>query len=176
MSKPRRNVEFKIALNDWAAAHEVAKELCSDPGTVWKQRDTYFAARSGRLKLREVEGEEACLIAYHRADDEGVRTSHYQLVPVSDAAGVRGALEASIGRTLVVTKTRHVFLWNNVRIHLDRVEGLGAFLEFEAVLSAEDPEERGYEQVRELCRRFGLDPSAGIPGSYVDLLRAAGGP
>jgi len=172
VDQPRRNVEFKIALEDWAATCATAERICSTPGTVWQQRDTYFAARSGRLKLREVDGDGAYLVAYHRPDDEGARTSEYHVVPVHDADGVRAALSASVGVTLVVTKTRRVFLWKNVRIHMDRVDGLGEFLEFEAVLGAGETEESGTEQVRELCQRFDLDPSAGIAGSYVDLLRA----
>ncbi len=35
---------------------------------------------------------------------------------------------------VVVSKRRRLFLWEGVRIHLDEVEDLGNFVEFEAVL------------------------------------------
>ena len=47
---------------------------------VLSQRDTYFHARHGRLKIREEEGAPAQLIAYQRADLAGQRESHYRLL------------------------------------------------------------------------------------------------
>ena len=44
------------------------------------------------------------------------------------------AFDAALGTVVVVSKRRRLFLWEGVRIHLDEVEGLGSFVEFEAVL------------------------------------------
>ena len=37
---------------------------------------------------------------------------------------------------MTVTKRRRLLLWEGVRIHLDEVEGLGSYLELEAVAEA----------------------------------------
>jgi adenylate cyclase class IV len=42
--------------------------------------------------------------------------------------------QAALGSRGEVGKRREVWHWFNVRIHLDEVEGLGSFVEFEAVL------------------------------------------
>ena len=42
------------------------------------------------------------------------------------------ALDAALGTTVVVAKRRRLFIWEDVRIHLDEVEGLGTFVELEA--------------------------------------------
>lgn len=90
----------------------------------------------GRLKLREEEGAPSQLISYARPNEAGERLSRYRLVEVSDAVGLEAALSESLGTKIVVSKRRRLFLWRDVRIHLDQINGLGAFLEFEAVAHA----------------------------------------
>ena len=55
MSAPRRNVELKALDPDPARSLAVCRELGAEDRGVLRQRDTYFRARSGRLKLREEE-------------------------------------------------------------------------------------------------------------------------
>jgi adenylate cyclase class IV len=57
------------------------------------------------------------------------------------------------------------------RIHLDRVEGLGDFIELEVVLSEGEPAEAGVNVARELLAKLGIPPEQLIEGAYVDLLR-----
>ena len=73
------------------------------------------------------------LIEYSRPDSTDARTSTYRRVPVADAAPLREALDAAYGADVTVTKRRRLLLWEGVRIHLDDVDGLGAFLELEAL-------------------------------------------
>ena len=46
---------------------------------------------------------------------------------------MRAMLSQIMGAWIEVEKTRQVWLWENVRIHLDHVKGLGQFVELEAV-------------------------------------------
>jgi len=134
------------------------------------QRDTYFNAREGRLKLREEEGSPAQLIAYERADLSGERTSYYRLVDIPYAEGLKAALATTLGIKVVVAKRRRLYLWEeNVRIHLDAVEGLGDFIEFEAVASEDSDLKREEDQVRRLRRAFGIDDADVIGSSYGEL-------
>ena len=132
------------------------------------QRDTYFNALNGRLKLREMEGK-AQLIAYERPDEVGHRTSSYRIVEIEDAGGLRNALADTLGIQAVVAKKRLIFIWEDVRIHLDDVEGLGNFIEFEAVAPSESDLAAETERVRFLRERFKVDDDL-IGVSYCDLL------
>jgi predicted adenylyl cyclase CyaB len=84
------------------------------------------------------------------------------------------ALEYALGPpTVVVSKRRHLFLWEGVRIHLDEVEGLGTFIEFEAVVESGSGAEaiaEAHEKVARLRSHLAIEDSALVPVSYADLL------
>jgi predicted adenylyl cyclase CyaB len=71
----------------------------------------------------------------------------------------------------VVEKRREVYLWHNVRIHLDEVTGLGTFIEFEAVLGPEVDDARGRDQLADLSRRFGIAQGDLLAGSYGEMIQ-----
>src|SRR3954466_3308490 len=131
MALPRRNVELKARDPDPERSLERCVALGAEDRGELRQRDTYFAARRGRLKLREQEPGAAELIAYERADAAEARESRYRIAPVREPEALREALDAALGTVVVVDKRRRLFLWDGVRIHLDRVAGLGAFVELE---------------------------------------------
>jgi homotetrameric cytidine deaminase len=133
---PHRNVELKARDPDPERTLRAALADGADDQGVLVQRDTYFAAREGRLKLREEDLREPQLIAYARADEATARTSAYHLVDVPDPAGLTAALGDALGITVVVAKRRRLLLRDGVRIHLDDVEGLGHWVELEAVAGA----------------------------------------
>jgi len=165
-----RNIEIKARLADLAAARRVAERIATDRLGAQVQVDTYFHCREGRLKLREIEGLPAHLIGYSRPDRLGPKASNYVLAPVPDPASLKQALSAALGVRGVVRKRREIFLYHNVRIHLDEVAGRGTFLEFEAVLSPEMDDGAGRVQVEELLQTFAIDPADLLTGSYGDAL------
>ena len=172
----RQNVEQKFRCDDLHTAHARAVADGANPRAVLLQRDVYFHAPLGRLKLRSIlsDGRRAHeLIAYSRADGEVERLSCYYIVPVDDAVSLEAALAAALGIRTVVSKRRTVLLDRNVRIHLDEVDGLGDFVEFEAVLDEGITETRGREQVARWRERLGLLQN--VPVSYVDLAETAPG-
>src|SRR5919108_1757941 len=132
-----RNVELKARDPDPARTLERALALGAEEIGEIRQRDTYFAGARGRLKLREQETDGPPLfdelIEYSRADLTDPRTSTYRRVPVADAAPLREAPDAAYGTLVTVTKRRKLLQWEGVRIHLDEVDDLGSYLEFEAV-------------------------------------------
>jgi len=175
-----RNVELKALDPDPERTLAAARALdgVRDEG-VLAQRDTYFAGtREGRrLKLREERPEgahesHATLISYARPDLPGVRVSDYALVPAPDPDALRGALAAALGVRVVVTKRRRLLRWRGVRIHLDEVEGLGRFLELEAVAPAGSDLRAEHERVAELRAALAVGDAALCEGSYADALPA----
>jgi predicted adenylyl cyclase CyaB len=167
---PRRNLERKVRNADLAAARAALQAMGARHEGVQHQTDTYFQARAGRLKLREMEGQQAVLIWYDRPENAEVRTSAYYLVPVPDPALLRAALAGALGVRGEVRKQRDVWHWHNVRAHLDEVEGLGTFVEFEAVLAPGETEESSQERLKELSARLALQPGDTLRASYAELL------
>jgi adenylate cyclase len=165
-----RNIEIKARLTDPAAAQEIAERLCGPPAAVLRQLDTYFPCVHGRLKLREVEDFAAELIWYDRPDDAEPKGSDYLIASVAAAATVRQALARALGIRVVVAKTRRLYLYQNVRIHLDDVDRAGSFLEFEAVLTDQIDDFAGQRQIDDLRREFGIDAADLLAGSYGDML------
>uniref|UniRef100_A0A8C3FEW7 CYTH domain-containing protein n=1 Tax=Chrysemys picta bellii TaxID=8478 RepID=A0A8C3FEW7_CHRPI len=78
------------------------------------------------------------LIFYERPDSEGPKLSHYSISPTADPAGLKAVLSQALGVQGVVKKERRLYVVGQTRVHLDRVEGLGDFLELE-VSQAPDP-------------------------------------
>ena len=171
-----RNVELKAIAPDPAATIRAALDLgAEDRGTI-EQRDTYFAVPNGRLKLREQTPGQDELIAYERPDDPAVRLSTYHRIPVADAAATRAGLAAVCGVRVVVEKRRRLLLWEDVRIHVDAVSGLGDFLELEAV-AADDSDLSGEERkVARLREALDIRDEHLRAGSYSDALLARPAP
>lgn len=137
------------------------------------QSDTFFESKIGRLKLREFADDQmAELIFYHRTDQTGPKTSNYQLIPIPEPDMLKMALEQSNGIREVVKKQRTLYLIGQTRIHLDRVERLGSFLELEVVLRSDQSPEQGVEVANSLMDTLQITPDQLIENAYVDLLLA----
>jgi homotetrameric cytidine deaminase len=165
------NVELKARDTDPSATVSRCVALGATEYGVLQQTDTYFMSRRGRLKLRSQADDGSELIAYRRPDAAGASESTYVRVPVPDAAGQ--ALDAALGTTVVVSKRRRLFLWEGVRIHLDEVDGLGAFIEFEAVLPDAGDVAAAHAKVARLRSALEIEDAALVSVGYADLLIAA---
>src|SRR3954466_1635807 len=166
----RRNLEVKAVDPDPQAtfAAAVAFGAC-DQGVVL-QRDTYFHAVQGRLKLREAPPRPPELISYARAELAGPKVSLYRVVPVADHVALVDALAESLGVRVVVEKARRLLLWRNVRIHLDRVAQLGDFVELEAVATSPGGLEVERDRVEQLRVALGIADERLVAAGYADLL------
>ena len=146
-----------------------ATEATTGAGAL-RQTDTYFMARRGRLKLRSQDGGGSELIAYRRPDAAQASESTYVRASVANPDVLTEALDAAIGSTVVVTKSRRLFLWQGVRIHLDEVDGLGSFIEFEAVLPDAGDPETARAKVARLRSELGIEDDSLVSVGYADLL------
>lgn len=175
-----RNVELKAVLPDPAAAAARARELAGEPHEILRQEDTYFRVPHGRLKLRRRwsvggDGEDerelpSELIAYHRPDSTEAKASDYAVLALPPGTKLAEVLALAAGVDAVVEKLRTVFLYRNVRIHLDEVRGLGSFLEFEAVLDERCDEAAAHALLAELEAWFDIRPEHRRAGSYREMV------
>ncbi|CAA9579296.1 MAG: hypothetical protein AVDCRST_MAG18-2929 [uncultured Thermomicrobiales bacterium] len=199
-----RNIELKVRCPDDASLDAMIAQARAGGATYARtlvQRDTYFAAPRGRLKLREwhqpapagaagpmtadaeAEPSGATLIAYSRPDDVGSRVSDYLLSPALDPTTLLTALDRALGIRVVVEKERLLYMWGHTRIHFDRVAGLGAFVELETLIDrfpipdqSADPlvtrQGAAETEHRAVIAALDLATLPAIAGSYSDLLLA----
>ena len=78
------------------------------------------------------------------------------------------ALTSVFGVRCIVKKRRELYLYKNARIHLDHVESLGEFVEFEVMVT------RGVRQAEKLLQflidEFRFRKADTVAGSYADLI------
>jgi adenylate cyclase class 2 len=165
------NVEYKAELRDLAMARAACRALGAAHIITLEQVDTYFRVPSGRLKRRECEGEPTEWIFYDRKDQARPRLSCFTIYSESQARERFGV--APLPELVVVRKTRDLYLFENVRIHLDEVEGLGRFLEFEALVSPGFPVAKCHTMVEHLRATFGPALGEALSCSYADMILAA---
>ncbi len=166
-----RNIEIKAHITNVEALAPKAAAIADQGPIEIIQDDTFFSCDTGRLKLRAFSKEKGELIFYRRADQQGPKESFYLRSPTSAPETLRESLSLAYGQTGRVQKHRTLFLVGRTRVHLDRVAGLGHFLELEVILEEHEPSsEAGVREAHELMARLGVEPSQLVEGAYVDLL------
>ena len=165
-----KNLELKATATSLPRLRRVLRELgARQEPLLLDQVDWYFTTPRGRLKLRQRRGDRAAeLIFYARFDAARARTSEYQKLPVADAAGLLRLLRAMFEPAACVRKRRDLWLYGETRVHLDRVAGLGTFVEIEVPFSRSAVEAR--RVMRMLMDRLGIGPGDALACSYADLL------
>ncbi|MDZ4701128.1 MAG: class IV adenylate cyclase [Rhodothermales bacterium] len=165
-----RNIEIKALIDDLFAIERLVAGLADTGPVPIAQDDTFFTCPTGRLKLRVFASGEGELIFYRRANEQGPKESFYIRSPAPNPDSLREALGLAYGLAGRVIKRRTLYLVGRTRIHLDRVEGLGSFLELEVVLVDDEPTEAGVREAHDLLERLGIPRSSLLETAYVDLL------
>lgn len=167
-----RNVEIKARVADLERVASLVESLPGAPPEILEQEDVFFRVPHGRLKLRILSAEKGELIFYERADAAGPKLSTFGVAPAAAPAALRDVLASALGVAGVVWKRRRVCLVGRTRVHLDEVEGLGAFVELEVMLGPDERPEDGEAEARDLMRRLGIRDEDLVAGAYVDLIRS----
>jgi len=166
----KRLVELKARYEDLGKARALLQG--SERLGRFRQADTYFALGERRLKLREVDGRDvAQLVYYERPDAPDVKESEVMLYEVVDPAVLKDMLARTMGVHVVVRKVREIYRHEGVQVHLDEVDRLGRFLEFELVVE-DTPEaaEDGRAKLAALRALFEIPDEDLVASSYSDLL------
>jgi len=151
-----RNIEIKARIASVEALVPRAAAIATEGPVEIVQDDTFFRCDNGRLKLRAFSASSGELIFYRRPDRQGPKESFYLRSPTTEPDTLRESLTLAYGAS--------------GRVHLDRVEGLGDFLELEVVLGEDESSEAGVCEAHELMAALGVEPGQLIEGAYVDLL------
>lgn len=164
------NVEIKAKCNNTSFIRNYLLSKRAEFRGQDEQTDTYFNVPNGRLKLREGNIENN-LIFYERTNQAGPKNSNFLLVKVADADGLKEVLIKSNGIKVVVIKKREIYYIDNIKFHIDKVPGLGDFVEIEAGnLMADLSQEKLKGQCDFYIKEFRIKQEDLIDVSYSDML------
>jgi len=170
-STQKELVELKARYEDLGKARALL--VGADHVTTVRQVDTYFSLGERRLKLRSVAGaKEGQLVYYERPDVGGVKESRVLLASVADPQAVREILSHILPVKAEVRKTREIYRFQGVQVHLDTVRGLGKFIEFEKVLAGESDRDAARKQLESLKAYFQITDEDLMASSYSDLVES----
>lgn len=165
-----RNFEFKARVASLEEYEKKLLELNPEFRGTDHQTDTYFSVSHGRLKLREGNIENA-LISYRREDTAGSKLSEVILYRHAPDPALKSIMIRQFGIKVIVSKIRRIYFIGIVKFHFDTVEGLGTFIEVEAIDSSD---EFTTEQLKAQCDHyfhfFRITKEQLVDRSYSDLL------
>jgi predicted adenylyl cyclase CyaB len=162
------NIEIKAKCPSPEKVREILNQLNADHKGTDHQVDTYFNIRDGRLKLREGKIENN-LIYYKRSDKDGPKKSDVILYPAKKDEGLKEILTVALGIRVIVDKIRDIYFVDNVKFHIDEVEGLGSFMEIEAIGEAGE-EDKLDRQCKHYMHKLNINHDQLVSVSYSDLL------
>jgi adenylate cyclase class 2 len=166
------NIEIKARCNNSEAIRTYLQSNNADFIGTDVQTDTYFKTNNGRLKLREGNIENN-LIYYERDNQAGPKSSDFILTKIPDAAHLKESLLKAMGVKVIVKKKREIYYINNVKFHIDEVEGLGSFAEIEAGNIGNDlTKDELLKQCEYYMQQFGIEEKDLIEVSYSDMMLA----
>lgn len=163
------NVEIKARMDNQDRVRRILMAHGAEFRGLDRQCDTYFQCGQGRLKLREGNVENA-LIFYRRPDTPAPKVSEWEIERLLPENEIGSVLTAALGVKVVVEKEREIYFVDNVKFHIDRVEGLGRFVEIEAVGEDASELERLHAQCSQWLELFGIEERQLEPRSYSDML------
>ncbi|MFT5167702.1 MAG: adenylate cyclase class 2 [Saprospiraceae bacterium] len=164
------NIEIKARCDNPAGIKSKLESQNARFAGIDHQIDTYFKANEGRLKLREGNIENT-LIHYLRTDQAGPKQSLVELYHPEPNSTLKEVLTKAMGVLAIVDKHRAIYFVDNVKFHIDKVKGLGSFVEIEAIdTDGNIGEEKLLRQCNFYLELFGIDDGDLIERSYSDLI------
>ncbi|KAK2712434.1 uncharacterized protein LOC136025376 [Artemia franciscana] len=167
-----QNAEIKARVNDVDALEIAARRLSGRTPEIIFQDDTFFNVPNGRLKLRKFRNDAGELIFYDRPDSSGPKISTYSKTDTSEPDILAKTLEMALGIRGRVQKTRKLYMVDQTRVHIDKVEKLpGFYAELEVCLNEDQTPEDGKVIAEKLMEQLGIDKADLLTGAYLDLLQ-----
>src|ERR1700722_14520733 len=166
-----RNIEIKARAHQFDQLRDRAAALAPEPPLIYRQQDFFYDVPNGRLKLRQFDNNTPPeLIFYQRDDRDGPKVSYYSRSPVTNPEAMHALLAQALNTRGIVNKERNVYFVGRTGINLDRVDGLGDFIELEVLLAQDDDEAGGEKEAEELFAQLAVSEQELAPAASVHLL------
>jgi len=165
-------VELKAKMKDIKEVKRRLSLLGAQHIGSFHQIDTYFKVHQGRLKIRETERRDGSdIIFYERPDVPNIKKSHVLLIQAQPTEIAKELLSKLFPTSIVVDKIREIYIFGEIRVHLDQVTQLGAFIELELPTTGRTEEIRKSESLlTDLSVKLGIKKEDLEALSYADLL------
>ena len=172
-----QNIEIKARLPNQELFDSIKSHLIEKtqtPGKPIQQKDTFFKSPDGRLKLREelIDSPISYLIYYKRTDQPGPKQCDFVRTAVPDPEAMKTILTNTLGRRGEVCKERILFMVGQTRVHLDKVEGLGIYMELEVLMETGQSKEEVISIAESLMAELKIEQSWLESEAYIDILEA----
>jgi predicted adenylyl cyclase CyaB len=160
------NLELKIRVTSHQSLKKILEQIGAENKGMLNQKDVYYSIPNGLLKLR-IENRYESLIFYNRNENDKNRWSDFEVLQFANAKGEK-FFNNLFDVEVIIKKKRELFYYDDTRIHLDKVNNLGKFLELETrVINGKVDAKKRFEKIISLLK---LDESKQIRKSYKDLL------
>jgi len=161
----------KIYLDNFKRITASLKKIEARHKGEFYQIDTYYNCRNSRLKIREINNKNFELIFYQRANSKNSKSCNYQILDIKkdQIKIIKSILKNTLGEKVVIKKERDLWIYKHTRIHLDKIDKLGKFLELETVIKKIN-HRGGKIEHDELINLLGLSSYKKYGKSYSDLL------
>lgn len=160
------NLELKVKLKSFNKTKKLLEGINAEFIKTLNQKDVYYKIKGGLLKLR-IENDEQSIIKYLRDEKGKDRFSDYDFLRFSYGSAEK-FFDSVFKTEAVVRKKRLLYMFDNTRIHLDSVKGLGNFLELETlVLDGKNDAKKRYEYIKKVLE---LEDIPELKKSYRDLI------
>jgi adenylate cyclase class 2 len=165
-------MELKAKVQDLEVVRRRLARLGARHVGTFRQIDVYFNVLEGRLKLREVESKNnAELIYYERENIAGPKKSNVFILKIQDPKVFKNLLKSLLKTSAIVKKVREIYRYKGTQIHLDTVEKLGNFVEFERkTLAGERATKKNQRILEKLMEKLGINLESLEKLSYGDLI------
>jgi predicted adenylyl cyclase CyaB len=167
-----KNIELKVRVNHFGKILKDLRALRARRTFKLYQVDTYYRVKNGaRLKIREINKKEFQLIYYKRPDYKKSKLSDYKIIyfDKNETSILKSLLSEILGVLITVKKVRNLWIYKHTRIHLDKVEKLGSYLELETVMKNITHSE-AIKEHRNVISKLNLNQYKSESSSYSNLL------
>lgn len=130
-----------------------------------RRTETWFATERGHLVLRESDMRHEFAAISAEGKEHSVRHKP------DNPRALKEVLLAGLGVPLIVDMRRETWHLVGVDAHFDDVEGLGSFVELEAIDQGDETDEDLRKRCHAMLHLLGIPESDLIDGRYADLLR-----
>jgi adenylate cyclase class 2 len=164
------HIETRARASSFADLRLVLLALGGKKKKEMRQRDIYFDLKNDKtLKLRIINGESAVLLAYHKVLGVVSAESEWRALDIRAPEQVLDFLVFTLGVHLEVQKARETWTIKNTQVHLDRVDGLGSFVEVDTMILKEDKQKAQLEH-DDFLDLLRVEPKNFVECSYSQLL------
>jgi len=164
-------VELKAKVDNLEPIRRKLRVLKAKHAGTFQQTDIYFDVPKGRLKLRQINSEKTQLIYYERENISKPRRSDVFILEILESRAFTALLKKILEVKATVKKTRKIYWREKTQIHLDTVDSLGCYVEFERKTCSTLKEiERNTKILEKLMATLEINPENLEKLSYSDLV------